>query len=155
MFRILLRFQLRSYDWQPLKLRLSASRTDLSRLPAQLTGFSSEWKGPESCVVIYHSVAFQLTLSPTQPVSCIDEDVFCAYFVHEKQLLGWDQQLILHKVSNDCQTHSQELYLASNLELKEPVCIQSILRNIVVNTVRRLAVPNNLLVDISSSSPKL
>lgn len=37
----------------------------------------------------------------------------------QKQLLDWDQQLILHKVSNKYQTHSLELYLASNLELKE------------------------------------
>lgn len=51
--------------------------------------------------------------------------------------------------------HSQELYLVSNLGLKEPICIQSVLRNVVVNPVRRLAVPNNLLVEISSSSSKL
>lgn len=45
--------------------------------------------------------------------------------------------------------------MVSNLELKEPICDQSVLRNVVVNTVRRLAVPNNLLVEISSSSSKL
>lgn len=51
--------------------------------------------------------------------------------------------------------HSQELYLVSNLGLTEPICIQSVLRNAVVSTVRGLAVPNNLLVEISSSSSKL
>jgi len=38
---------------------------------------------------------------------------------------GWAET----KVSNNYQTRSQELYLASNLKLKEPVCIQSVLRN--------------------------
>lgn len=155
MFRILLHFQLRSYDWQPLKVRLSLKGTDLSMLSAQITGFISEWKGPKSCVMIYHSVDFQANLSPTQPVNCIGEDVFCAHFLDKKQLLGWHQQLILHKLSNGCQTRSLELCLVSILELKEPIRSHSVLGNVLVNEVRRPAVPNNLRVEISSSGAKL
>lgn len=114
LFRILLHFQLRSSDWQSMKL--SDNRTGFSRLSARLTGFSSKWQRAEICVKIYHSVAFSWIFRQCNQLA-VWLNVFSVHSVFiknncwgeaESSFCTTNQELSLG--STRCQTHSRGLY---------------------------------------------